>query len=229
MQVAVIQHKLRGDDHEDAVALANAAADATDMGAEVVVFPPAPVLADDDGGDPVARLFEAIGEKQNERVVYLNTAIVAEGSDVATIPLLGLTALLVGDSCADAGQILAVSGKKPSVALMSPRSENDLQAEAFAELALGLSSSLAGLVIIAECVGAEPGESGHGGSAIIHLGEVVAEAMSEDDETLVASLEEPIAQPEPRELLPKVPTILADRVAYHQGRRPDVSYPADLS
>jgi predicted amidohydrolase len=229
MRIAVIQHLLRGNDDEDAVALANAAADATDMGAEVVVFPAAPVLADDSAGDPVARVLAAIGEEQRERVVYLNPAMVPDGGDVAMLPLLGQTALLVGDGVADAAEILRLAGKKPSVAILAPRSDNDLQAEAVAELALGLSDSLAGLVIIAECAGAEPGEPGHGGSAIIHLGEVVAEAMMEGDETLTAEFELPIAQPEPRELLPKVPSILLGRVAHHQGRRPEVEYPADLS
>ena len=229
MQIAVIQHALRGDDHEDAVALGNAAADATDMGAEVVIFPSVPVLADASDGDPVAKLFEAIGEAQREQVVYLNPAIVPDGGHVASIPLLGQTALLVGDACCDDAEILGVSGKKPLVAIMSPRSENDLQAEAVAELALGLSSSLAGLVIVAECAGAEPGDPGHGGSAIVYLGEVVAEAMGEVDETLTFELEPPIAQPEPRELLPQVPTILSARLAHHQGRKPTVSYLADLS
>jgi predicted amidohydrolase len=229
MQIAVIQHMLRGDDSEDAVALANAAADATDMGANVVVFPAAPVLADESAGDPVARIFEAVGEKQNQSVVYLNTAAVAQGSDVAMIPQLGQTAVLVGDACGDSTQILNVSGKKPHVAILAPRAESDLQVEAAAELALGFSSSLAGLVIIAECAGAEPGKPGHGGSAIIHLGDVIAEAMSEDNETLVANIDAPIAQPEPRELLPSVPNILAGRVAHHQGRKQSVDYPADLS
>jgi hypothetical protein len=229
MRIAVIQHLLRGNDDEDAVALANAAADATDMGAEVVVFPSVPVLADSSQGDPVARIFSAIGEAQREQVVYLNPALAADGGDVADLPLLGQTAMLVGDGCADAAEILRISGKKPLVAILAPRSDNDLQAEAVAEFALGLSDSIAGLVIIAECAGAEPGEPGHGGSAIIHLGEVVAEAMSEVDETLTAEFELPIAQPEPRELLPKVPSILLGKAARHQGRRPDVEYPADLS
>lgn len=229
MQIAVIQHVLRGDDHEDAVALGNAAADATDMGAEVVIFPSVPVLADASDGDPVAKLFEAIGEPQRENVVYLNPAIVPDGAHVAALPLLGQTALLVGDACADAGEILTVSGKKPAAVIMSPRSENDLQAEAVAELALGLSASLAGLVIVAECAGSEPGDPGHGGSAIAYLGDVVAEAMGEEDETLTFEVEPPIPQPEPRELLPEVPRILAARLAHHQGHKPTVDYPAELS
>jgi predicted amidohydrolase len=229
MRIAVIQHVLRKDDHEDAVALANAAADATDMGASVVVFPRVPVLADTSDGDPVAKAFDAIDEKQKDRVIYINPAAVLEGAHVAPLPYLGRTALLVGDAAMDAQEILTASGKKPFAAILAPGSENDLQAEAIAELALGLSQSLAGLVIVAEAIGAEPGEPGHGGSAIVHLGKVLAEAMGTGDETLTAEFEDNVPQPEPRALLPQVPTILSARLAHHHGRKPDVDYPADLS
>lgn len=229
MQIAVIQHVLRKDDHEDAVALANAAADATDMGANVVVFPRVPVLADTSDGDPVAKIFEAISEKQKDQVIYVNPAAVPDGGHSAALPYLGKTALLVGDAVMDAQEILTASGKKPLVAILAPGSENDLQAEAIAELALGLSQSLAGLIVIAEAIGAEPGEAGHGGSAIVHLGKVLAEAMGTGDETLTAEFEDTVAQPEPRALLPQVPTILSARLAHHHGRKPDVDYPADLS
>jgi len=229
MQIAVIQHVLRGDDHEDAVGLANAAADASDMGANVVVFPRVPVLADASEGDPVAKIFEAIGESQKEDVAYINTAIVPEGMHNATLPYLGPTVLFVGDSVADYQEILTASGKKPYVAVLAPDSENELQAEAVTELAQGLSTSLAGLIIVAEPIGAEPGRPGHGGSSIIHLGEVIAEAMGGGDETLEAQLESPVAQPEPRGLLPEVPKILSARLARHLGQKPSVDYPADLS
>jgi hypothetical protein len=229
MQIAVIQHVLRGDDHEDAVALGNAAADATGYGADVVVFPRVPVLADLSDGDPVVKVFEAIGETQSEKVIYLNPAAVPDGMHVAALPMLGQTALFVGDAAMDAQEVLTASGKKATVAILAPGSENDLQAEAIAEYALGLSSSLAGLIIIAEAIGAEPGQMGHGGSAIVHLGEVVAEAMGSGDETLTATFEAPVPQPEPRGLLPQVPTILSARLAHHLGQKPQVDYPADLS
>jgi len=229
VNIAVIQHTLLGDDKADAVALANAAADATDMGAELVVFSPAPVLADLSDGDPVGKIFEVIGEAQGEEVVYLNPAAVPDGMHIATLPMLGQTALFVGDACLDYQEILTASGKKPAVAILCPHSENDMQAEAVLELALGLSSSLAGLVIVVDSAGAEPGEAGHGGSAIVHLGEVVAEAMGEADQTLEFQVELPIPQPEPRELLPESPTILSGRLAQHHGEKPGVDYPADLN
>lgn len=228
MQIAVVQHLLRGDTHEDAVALANAAADAADMGAQVIVFPAVPALADDSEGDPVAKAFEAIGEPQPKDVLCINPAVMPEGAHLAELPMLGRTALLVGDACADAEQIRKVAADKPDVTIIALGADNELQAEALAEYALGLSDSLSGLVIVAECAGAEPGEPGHGGSAIVQLGGVVAEAMGENAETLEADIELPIAQPEPRESLPRVPSLLAGRLAHHQGRKPDVEYPAEL-
>ena len=229
MRIAVIQHVLRGSNEEDAVALGNAAADVCDMGAEVVIFPTVPVLADVSDGDPVPRLFEAIGEARPENVVFLNPSAAPSGLNVASLPLLGSTALLVGDATMDYQEILTASGKKPSVAILVPHSENELQAEAVTELAIGLSQSLAGLVVIAEAAGAEPGAPGHGGSAIIYLGDVVAEAMGEEDATLEFEVGSPVPQPEPRGLLPEIPTILSQRLASHEGRKPDTEYPADLN
>jgi predicted amidohydrolase len=228
MQIAVVQHLLRGDSHEDAVALANAAADAADVGAQVVVFPTVPALADDSEGDPVAKAFEAIGEAQPQDVLCINPAVMPEGAHIAELPLLGRTALLVGDACADAAQIQKVASENPDVTIVAMGADNELQAEALAEFVLGLSDSLSGLVIVAECAGGEPGEPGHGGSAIVHLGRVVAEAMGESGETLEADIELPILQPEPREPLPPVPSLLVGRLAHHQGRKPDVEYPAEL-
>jgi predicted amidohydrolase len=229
VNIAVIQHALLGDDAADAVALGNAAADATDMGAEIVVFSPAPVLTDISKGDPVGKLFEAIGEAQSESVLYINPAAVPDGVHIAALPKIGQTALFVGDACLDYQEILTASGKKPHLAIFVPRSENDMQAEAVLELALGLSSSLAGLIIVVDSAGAEPGDPGHGGSAIIQLGEMVAEAIGDEDQTLTIDVELPVPQPEPRELLPEIPTILSGRLAQHHGEKPGVNYPADLN
>jgi len=107
-------------------------------------------------------------------------------------------------------------------------SESDLQAEAILEVALALSDSMAGLVLVADTDGAEPGDPGHGGSAIIRLGEMVAEA-GDGDEVLIAEVATPVAQPEPREALPEIPTLLAQRLATHRGKRLEVEYLADLT
>ena len=60
------------------------------------VFGPASVFGS--AGDPVARLFEAIGEEQLPAVAYVNTAIMADGVHLASLPMLGATALMVGDA-----------------------------------------------------------------------------------------------------------------------------------
>ena len=122
---------------------------------------------------------------------------------------------------------LGVAAQTPTLAVLSPRSETDLQAEAMLEFAIELSDSLAGVIVIAECSGAEPLEVGHGGSAIIVLGEVVAEALSDDD-VLIAEVPTPFPQPSPREPLPAVPPLLAQRFDLHSGRL-SVEHGPDLS
>ena len=107
------------------------------------------------------------------------------------IEQLGTMALLIGDGCVDMGAIREIAMAFPDLAVFLPRSENELQAEAVLELALALSDSLAGLVIVVEADGAEPGEPGHGGSAIILFGKMLAEAMSGDD-ILFADIELPV-------------------------------------
>ena len=228
MRIAVIQHVLRASAEEDAVALGNATADACDSGASVVILPAVPLLADMSDGDPVPGLFAAIGEERPDTII-LNPAVAPPGLNIATLPELGSTALIVGDAAMDYQEILTASGKKPGVAILVPQSENGLQAEAMLELAIGLSQSLAGLVVIAETAGAAPGQAGHGGSAIVNLGEVVAEAMDEEDATLEFEVDSPVPQPEPRGLLPEIPTILSQRLANHEGVKPDAGYPADLN
>ena len=80
-------------------------------------------------------------------------------------------------------------------------------------------------------VGAEPAEVVHGGSAIIQVGKVIAEAITGDDELLCVDIDVPVPQPEPREALPTIPPMLTQRVAYHKGEKPSCNpdYPEDLS
>ena len=77
-------------------------------------------------------------------------------------------------------------------------------------------------------MGAEIGDPGHGGSAIIVLRAVVAEGFAEAD-VVLAELSGPVAGPEPPEPLPQLPTLIAQRVAHHRGERLKVEWPADLS
>lgn len=233
MRIAVVQHRLRDTPAEDARALAAAAVNAADRGADFVVFPEALSLHTE---SPERELLN-----QLLKTVPAFCLLPHVGPDVAglgfvtTLPAgygvpdgLGPIALLVGDACMDPAELPAVAAARPALATLVPRSETDLQAEAVLELALQLSSSLSGLVLVAECAGAQAGEPGHGGSAIVLLGELVAEA-GEGDDILLADVMLPIPQPSPREPLPPIPPLLAQRFAHDLGRTLVPEYPADLS
>jgi hypothetical protein len=140
---------------------------------------------------------------------------------------LGRAGLVTGDSCFDPAQIAGLAAEKPGLVVLSPCSQTDLQAEAMLEYAIALSDSLSGVIVLAECSGAEPLEPGHGGSAIVVLGEVLAEAFS-DDAVLTADIAVPFPQPEPREPLPAVPPLLTQRLAHNRGVLPSEHGP-DLS
>lgn len=232
MKIAVIEHRLRGDLAEDTRALAESCREAAHRGAEVVFFPSVIPIDEAEAHAELARLVSDVrGTRLIPRVASGVRSQVFSATD--EIPVigsrLGKTALLHGDACFDADVLARVATGNPAVLIMTPMSENDLQAEAVFELALQLSESLSGLVIVAESVGAELGEAGHGGSAIIMLGEVLAQSTGEDGGVIVADVSEPVPLPEPPEPLPQVPTILAQRFATHQGRRLDMGYLADLS
>lgn len=234
MIIAVVQHRLRATPSEDAAALASEAARAASRGAELIVLP----QTHSAGHEAISRseLAGVLGESEacyvqpcapgseaggGYRLLVAGSRGVPEG--------VGRMALLVGDECLDPAHLSAVLAEEPDAIVLAPRSENELQAEAFMELAIALSDSVAGLVVIAECVGAGPGKPGHGGSAIVVLGEVVAEAL-EDDELLFADVAIPVPQPAPREPLPEIPLLLKQRLAFHEGHKLAVpGYPADLT
>lgn len=232
MKIAVIEHRLCGEVVEDARSLADACREAARQGAEVVFCPGVIPIDELEAHAELARLVSDVsGTRLIPRVASGVRSQVFSATD--EIPVigsrLGKTALLHGDACFDPEVLARVATGNPAVLIMTPMSESDLQAEAVFELALQLSESIAGLVVVAEPVGAEPGEAGHGGSTIIMLGEVLAEALGEEGSVLIAEVSEPVPLPEPPEPLPAVPTILAQRLATHQGRRLDMGYLADLS
>lgn len=231
VKLAVVQHRLRGSSAQDAEELYQAVASAAQAGADIVVLPEIPTLHGEDNLDRATlldRMDELPGRRLVPRIDPETRAFAAVVESPQGYEELGRIALFVGDACMDIDQIEQVASVSPDIAVMLPRSESDLQAEAMIEVALALSDSLAGVILIADTAGAEPGEPGHGGSAIIRLGELVAEAGSDDD-VLVAEIETPVAQPEPREPFPQVPPILLQRLAAHQGKRLQVDYPADLT
>lgn len=225
MRVAVVQHGLRDTPAEDAAGMLEAARAASADRAGLLVLPGWP-HADDAGGAGAV-----VSTLRGEGVACVMPGSDSQGVALEVVPgceELGLVASLVGDACFDSREWSRLLAESPSAVILSPLSENDLQAEAALEVALALSDALCGLVIIAECAGAELGEPGHGGSAIVLLGDDAAEAFGEQD-LLEVEVRIPVPQPEPREPLPEVPTILAQRLARHSGRKPEVGYLADLS
>lgn len=232
MRIAVVQHRLRDTPEEDARALGAAAGVASKRGAELVVMPEVFSLGDH-GSASRELLYGLLDEIPDGQRLLPHIGADKPGLAFTSDPLPGLEALgrpaiVIGDSCLVGAEWIGVLGSAPDLVVLAPRSENDLQAEAALELAIGLSESVCGLVLVCEPTGAEPGDPGHGGSAIIFLGEVLGEATGGDD-VLFADLELPLAKPEPREPLPDIPPILKQRLAHHQGLKPEVDYPADLS
>jgi len=228
MRIAVIQHRLRGRPYDDADAMVASVSAAHEQGAELVILPEVDSLSEDFGG-PRA---EFLGALRSTEVNTLspNAATRADGEDVTVMQLgpLGRAVLLSGDAPVDPEVHASLAELQPDLLVMLGCSESELQAEALAEVAIGLSDSAAGLVIVVDAVGAEPGEPGHGGSVVALLGEVVAEAL-DGDEIILADVSTPIPAPQPREALPEVPPMLTQRLAYHRGEKPAVDYPADLT
>lgn len=227
MRIAVVQHALRSEAEADADALVSAATDAAGMGADVVVLPEVRSVHAD-------VLLESWWQRIAVAVADTTVLVPHVGPDTHSVAFeaelepLGRVALLTGDAAIDADVLAQTVQRCADAIILSPRSESDIQAEAVLELAIGLSLSAASLVLVVDVDGAPSGEAGHGGSAIVHLGEVMAEAGSGDD-ILVCDIEAPLVAPSPRAPLPIPAPILAQRLATHQGRKVDVSYPAELS
>jgi hypothetical protein len=233
VKIAVIQHRLRATGMEDAEALLATCTTAAERGAEFVLVPDVPAIRED-GFQNTARSTFMVGlEKVPGRRLIPQSPPRSLGIAATAPPPPGLMGLgrigvFVGDSCIDPSEFSRIAMEAPMTAVFAPAAESELQAEAMLELAVGLSDALAALVMIAETAGAEAGAVGHGGSAILFLGEVLAEAIGQDDDLLFAEIEMPVPVPEPREPLPAIPLILQQRLAQHQGRKVPVDYPADL-
>ena len=234
MRLAVVQETRRGTATRDSVTLLELLVNACSRGAEVVVLPNLPWLS--------ATEIAEIASAAFLRTEYPNVTVLAplfgppepsSGAPLARgVPVnesaLGTTAALSGDECLDPLIARGLAAAAPNAIILRPGNESDLQAEAMLERALGLSESISGLVLVAECDGGADGEPGHGGSAIVVLGEVVAEAVGGDD-VLVAEVNAPMARPDARIPVPDLPPILAQRWAFHHGERASVDYPADLT
>ena len=228
MKIAVIQHHLRGDPYQDAEAMVSSVRAAQEQGAEFVILPEVDSLGEEFGG-PRAEFLGAL-RSIDVNSLSPNASTRDEGELVSVMQLgpLGRAVLLSGDAPIDPAVHAGLAELHPDLLVMLGRSESELQAEALAEVAIGLSDSAVGLVVVVDAVGAESGKPGHGGSMIALLGEVVAEALG-DDEIILADVVTPIPAPQPGEALPTVPPMLSQRLAHHRGEKPTADYPADLS
>ncbi len=228
MRIAVLHHRCRGEAAADVAALVEAAGVACEVGTEVVVFPRPPSLAGMPIDEREAMLAGIEGCAEGAVLLVSFAADEDTTGRIAQTPL-GTTALVSGDACLRDETAARIKDARVDAVVWRPGAESDLQAEAVVEYALACAPVLAGLVILAECSGV-PGHPAHAGtSAIIHLGELVAESVSNDDEVLIADVEVPLSAPEPDLVLPKLPPLLAQRLAAHDGRKPEVDYPADLT
>lgn len=226
MRFAVVQHSLRPAPARDLEALVFASVGAAVRGAETVFLPDVDALYEGPLCDEILR---RIGEEAPElAVVVTHPDSASAGPFAGDMQPFGRAVLLRGDDCIDPEALIRAVAGAPGLAVLAPHSESELQAQAVLELAVGLSTSLASVIVIVEADGAEVGKPGHGGSAIVHLGQVIAEAMSGND-VLIADVEMPLGPPEAPQSLPAVPPVLLQRVAAHRGRKVDVGYPADLA
>ncbi len=227
MRIAVLQHLLRADADADADALIVSATRAAEAGADIVIVPEVPSVH-------AGPLLDEWWQRVAVALPHANVLVPHVGPDTGSVAFaadferFGHVAMLAGDAAIDPRVLEMTAERDTDVVVLAPRSESDLQAEALLELAIALSLSVAPLVIVVETDGAEPGSPGHGGSAIVYLGQVMAEAGSGDD-ILLHDVDMPLVGPEPPQSLPEPAPILAQRLATHGGRKLDVSYFADLT
>ena len=226
MRISVLQHRVRSTVADDIAALKALVVQACAGGADLVVCPWIPSIATSHDPSVRVRVLEALDECAAGTALMLALRAPDRHPEprVSDSPL-GRTALMLGDECLLEGPEGEVAAAQAWV--WRPLSESDLQAEAVIERALAASAAYVGLVLIAEPVGADPGDIGHGASAICYLGAVLAEATSDEEQILTVDLEVPAPSPEPREPMPALPPILSQRLAVHSGRRVTTEYPSD--
>lgn len=225
MRIAVVQHAMRPAPAQDLEALVGSVVRAGAEGAEWVVLPEVVALSDGPLNEELWRRLEEDAPGVTAIAAYVEPDQACAVFDDQDTP--GVTVVLTGDSCFTPDSLACARGHAPGVVVLAPHAESEIQVEATLEFAIALSTSLASLVIVVGIDGADPGDPGHGGSALVYLGEVLAEAMAGDD-LLYADVDRPVGPPESPDPMPEVPPLLAQRVAAHQGRKLEVDYPADL-
>lgn len=227
MRVAVVQHRIRTHERMDLAAMLALSERASEEGAQVMVYPAVPGLA------ASATLMPAFMHNVEERapgmtIVSAYGASNRSGPPMAVPTVLGRTVVLAGDDCIDPELFPQVRAQECEALVWQFDAEDDLQAEACLELALEATLTLAPLVVVVSVVGSERGIDVHGTSAIVHLGEILAEG-GEGEDLLIADVPASSKAPEHGKRLPEPAPILRQRLAAHHGTKVRVDYPSDLS
>lgn len=210
----------------DLAALLSLSEQAEDEGADVIVYPCVPGLGYASG------LMTAFAANVVERAPQVSivapcAARSREGTLVPVPTRLGSTLVLAGDECIDATLFPEIEGLGLEALVWQMGTESPIQAEALLELALDASLSQAGLVLTACLYGEARGVSSCGGSAIVYLGEILAEA-GEGEDLLLADVPVPVALPERRGRRAVPAPVLQQRLAAHHGRKLKPEYPATI-
>ena len=225
MKIAVVQHRMRAHERMDLAALLSLSEEAADQGAQAIVYPCVPGLA------ASVTLLPAFVENVLERApgITMIAPCVAPRRVGPAKPVpttLGSTLVLAGDECIDPATFPDTEAMGLDAMVWQVDPESALQAEAILELALDASLSQAGLVLVAATVGRARGVESFGGSAIVQLGELMAEAGS-DEELLVADVNVPVALPARRAPRAVPAPILQQRLAVHRGTPVPVDHPSE--
>jgi hypothetical protein len=210
----------------DLAALLSMSEQAEDEGADVIVYPNVPGLCGS------ASLLAAFAQNVTERAPQVSIVAPCASDATATSPepvatRLGRTLLLGGDACIDPDLYPSIEAMGLEALVWQAETESPLQAEALLELALDASLSQSGLVLAACLAGEARGIVSHGGSAIVHLGEILAEA-GEGEDLLIADVPVPVSLPERRGLRAVPAPVLAQRLAVHRGKKYRPAYPVDV-
>lgn len=227
MRVAVVQHRIRTHERMDLAAMLALSERASEEGAQVIVYPAVPGLS---SGTMLVPAFLRNVEDRAPGITAVSPFVAKRegGAPAVMRTALGRTLVLAGDECIDPGVFAEIQALACETLVWQFDAEDELQAEACLELALEASLTLAPLLLVAAVTGSARGIDVHGTSAIVLLGEILAEGGAGED-LLVADVPAPDVAPEHGKRLPEPAPILRQRLAAHRGTKVRVDYPSDLS
>ena len=222
MRIATVQHRLRAHERMDLAALLSLCQEASEDGAALIVCPHVPGLVH---SEQMSRAFMENVRSYAPGSAVLTPFASAGKADplVVTHSAAGRTLVLGGDECIDPDLYPAIEVLAPGMMVWQTETESTLQAEALLELALDASQSQSGLIVIAAPVGNARGVESFGGSAIVHLGEIMAEA-GDGEEIIYADVVVPVMLPEKRRMRTVPAPVLQQRLAVHRGKRAKIDH-----